>query len=234
MIKLIKNEFIKNGKYKLLFSLFFFFIIILIIKEYSDNFKSTMYSLIPFIGVLGCVYFSGIISNEIENGTFRFYLTKPVSRNNIYISKYFSIIIFLLIICLFIFLIYMFYCEFSVDDFILYFKYLCPLLLISSLIMFLSVIFKNTSVVVGISVFLLVFSTLLSQVLFGIGFTYIEYTFLPYMDFSIFNDVESLSLMNSELGINLSISSGLYINIIYSVLLFLLGLFIFAKKDIKN
>ena len=40
--------------------------------------------------------------------------------------------------------------------------------------------------------------------------------------------------MNKELGINLSINRGVIINMIYTFVIYLIGNYIFIKKDIKS
>ena len=77
MINLIKNEFIKLG-FKKQFISFIVLTIIIIINYFINNEKlsvDNMFTLIPFIGIIISILFSGIISEEIDSGTFRFYLT---------------------------------------------------------------------------------------------------------------------------------------------------------------
>ena len=88
MIRLVKNEYTKIGHFKLNLPFIIFTIVILIMKEVESLSFGKIYSLISFIGLCNCALFGGIISNEIENGTFRIYLTKPVKREKIYLSKY--------------------------------------------------------------------------------------------------------------------------------------------------
>ena len=75
---------------------------------------------------------------------------------------------------------------------------------------------------------------MIAQILFGIKVTFIEYTFLPYLDFSIFNDQVYLEEMNSELGVNLSLNRGLIIDFIFTLIFLVIGIYKFSKKDIKN
>ena len=96
MIKLIKNEFKKVGGFKIGVSFAIFLIISILIYEFTNDMRNTIYKLIPFVGIMTSILFSGIISNEIENGTFRFYLTKPISRTKIYQSKILTIIIYVI------------------------------------------------------------------------------------------------------------------------------------------
>ncbi len=236
MIRLINNELIKVGKWKILLSNLLFLTIILIIVKTSDsNIIETSYRLIPFIGILMCIIFGGTISQEIENGTLRYYLTKPIKRWKIYLSKLITMHIFLIIILSFIIIIYLIILKKIDKEFIILFiKESSSLFVLSSLILFISTIFRNTSISVGISIFIIAFSSIIAQILFGLELNIFQYTFLPYMDFNIISDKASLDIMNKELGINLSINRGVIINMIYTFVIYLIGNYIFIKKDIKS
>lgn len=235
MIKLINNEFKKVGILKLSIPFVIFLIVIIIIYEFNDNMKNTIFSLIPFIGIMISIIFSGIVSNEIDNGTIRFYLTKPVSRINILKSKFLTIVIYQIILLSFILFIYSVLCK-DIDRIyiIKYVKYCSPLLLISSVIILFSILFKNTSITVGLSIFIIVFAGLITQLMLDINVTQIEFTFLPYMDFTLFDDSETLKLLNQTYKINLSVKKGIIINLISTIIFYKIGEFIFNKKDIKN
>ena len=235
MIKLINNEFKKIGPLKLSIPFVIFLLVIILIYEFNDNMKNTIFNLIPFIGIMMSIIFSGIISNEIENGTIRFYLTKPVSRNNIFKSKFLTIIIYQIMLLLFILFVYSVLCKDIDRTYIIkYVKYYSPLLLISSLIILFSVLFRNTSITVGLSIFIIVFGGLITQLLLDIKLTQIEFTFLPYMDFTLFDNNEGLKLLNETYKINLYVKKGIIINLISTIIFYKIGEFIFNKKDIKN
>ncbi len=236
MIRLINNELIKVGKWKILLSNLLFLTIILIIVKTSDsNIIETSYRLIPFIGILMCIIFGGTISQEIENGTLRYYLTKPIKRWKIYLSKLITMHIFLIIVLSFIIIVYLIILKKIDKEFIILFiKESSSLFVLSSLILFISTIFRNTSISVGISIFIIAFSSIIAQILFGLELNIFQYTFLPYMDFNIISDKASLDIMNKELGINLSINRGVIINMIYTFVIYLIGNYIFIKKDIKS
>ncbi len=235
MIKLINNEFKKIGKLKLAIPFIIFLSVIIIIYEFTTDMKNTIYKLIPFIGIIISIFYSGIISNEIENGTIRFYLTKPVSRINVYKSKFLTIIIYQIFLLTFIFFIYYILCKNVDKNYIIkYVKYCSPLLVISGIIIMLSVIFRNTSITVGISIFILVFGILIMQLLLDINCTIVEFTFLPYMDFTLFEDRETINILNKTYEINLSMQKGIVINMLSTLILYKIGEYIFNKKDIKN
>lgn len=235
MIKLVINEFKKIGLLKLTLSFIVFLTIIVIIYEFNDDMKNTIYNLIPFVGIMTSVLFSGIISNEIENGTFRFYLTKPISRKKIYQSKILTIMVYTSCLLGFIFYVYSILCQ-NIDkyDFVKFVKYSSSLLIINSVIILLSTLIRNTSLTVGITISLLTFGLLITQLLLDIKLSIVQYSFLPYLDFNIFSDKETIMQMNKLYNIKLSIKNGIIINSVYTYLFYLIGNNLFIKKDIKN
>ena len=76
MIKLIINEFIKFGKTKILLTQILFIIVTIVLYKLNYT-KEIIYSYIPFVSIIISILFSGIINKEIEDGTLRYYLTKP-------------------------------------------------------------------------------------------------------------------------------------------------------------
>ena len=180
------------------------------------------------------------MSNEFQNGTFKIYLTKPIKRSEILLSKilmmYLIVSIFIALIilsyltCFIIFKIH-FNSYYLISKFLLY---SIPLFFIATFILFLSLITRSTAVSVGISLFTLLLSGLISEILFGINIKLIEYTFLPYLDFSIFENLVDINSLNYSLGLHLSINNGVIIIIFYSIILILCSFIIFNKKDISN
>ena len=236
MIKLINNELNKVKKSRLLFSQILFVVALYIMKRMSSNsIIDLSYNLIPFVGIMICILFGGIVSNEVENGSFRYYLTKPYKRWKVYLSKLLCILIYVFITLIIIITSTVLLSNYYDNDYVIkFFKYSIPVIFMSSLIMYLSTRFKSQSLCVGLSIFILAFSLIISQILFGIKINIIEYTFLPYLDFSIFNDRVSLSNMNNELGIHLCLRNGIIIDTIYFIVFFFIGCYKFNKKDIKN
>ena len=101
-------------------------------------------------------------------------------------------------------------------------------------IIFVSTIIRNTAIVVSICIFLLVFSLVIAQILFGLNIKIIEYSILPYLDFSIFNDKNSLDDINMSFDVSLSLKKGIIVDTFNMIFVYLLGSFIFNNKDIKN
>lgn len=235
MIRLVKNEYTKIGHFKLHLPFIIFTIVILIMKEAESLSFGKIYSLISFIGLCNCALFGGIISNEIENGTFRMYLTKPVKREKIYLSKYVMMCFYTFVLSLFIYFMFVLIIRnFESKILFKYLMYTIPLYLLNSIIIFVSTIIRNTAIVVSICIFLLVFSLVIVQILFGLNIKIIEYSILPYLDFSIFNDKNSLDDINMSFDVSLSLKKGIIVDTFNMIFVYLLGFFIFDNKDIKN
>mgnify|MGYP003306189643 CR=1 FL=1 len=94
MIRLIINEIVKCGRVKILTSYFVFTFVTFFIYILNENIIEYSYlnSYVMFIGIYASMLFGGIISNEVEKGTIRFYLSKPVKRWKIYLAKLLTII----------------------------------------------------------------------------------------------------------------------------------------------
>lgn len=232
MIYLIKNEYIKIGLKKQLISFILLTTIILLIyfinnKQFNiDN----LLTIIPFIGIIITILFSGIIQEEIESGTFRFYLTKSVCRNKIFISKLLTIIIYTISMLIYCLLIYIFINKNikNVNNFLIS---SISLLFISTLIIMLSTIIKNKSITSSISILILTFSITITELLLSKNIDIVKYTFLPYIDLSYYyNDM--IDIINIQYNINLSIKYGIIILLFYSILFILIGIKCFNKKNI--
>jgi len=236
MIKLINNEFVKIKKTKIFIIYFMFIIVLLILKKYSNkNILELSYNLIQFIGVCCSILFSGCICGEIENGNMRYYLTKPYNRKKIYVSKLLSIIIYIFLnILIIIFTTLLINKSIDFEYIEKYFINCIPIFFVGSFTLFLSTKYKNSVLVASISIITLSFSLILSQLLFGFDFKIIEYTILPYLDFTIFNNDEILLGLNNDFGISLNINRAVIINILSTFLVFIIGLIKFNKKDIKS
>lgn len=235
MIKLINNEFVKVKKSKLILTEILYIISIIVINKYSDkSIFDLVFNLIPFIGIIVCILYGGIISKERENGNLRFYLTKPVKRWKVYLSKFISIMLYIIVSNIIIVCTVILINGYDKLFIIKYIKHSIPVFFIGSYILYLSTVFKSQTFSSSFGIITLSFSLLISQLLFGIRITFVEYTFLPYLDFSLFNDELVLNEINNDLGVNLSMNRGVIIDIIYMIIFYLIGNYKFIKKDIKS
>lgn len=231
MINLIVNEFKKSSLIKLIIIILIFVISIMLLYKFNYINYYSLYKVIPFISISSIVLNNNIISNEINNGTFRYYLTKPIKRYKIYLSKFIYMNIISMIILMFVILTFK---SMKISIVItLLIKNIIPLILCNSLILLLSVINKNNTITIIISMLIVIFGFTISVFLFNNNIYFIEYTILPYMDFSVFNDYELLIAFNNETGCNLNMNRALIIDFIYIVIFYILGCVLFIKKDIK-
>ena len=77
------------------------------------------------------------------------------------------------------------------------------------------------------------FGVSIFQLLLSYDIDFILYTFIPYLDFSIFNDLSYLDI-NEVFNVFISIRNGIIIDVVYFLILYFIGNFIFIKKDISN
>jgi ABC-type transport system involved in multi-copper enzyme maturation permease subunit len=193
-----------------------------------------MYYIIPLISIIISILFSNIFSGEISDGTFRMYLTKGVSREKIYLSKLlFSILVNFILTTYILFLYFILVKGITLKMIFRYYVYTMPLYFVDTLVIMLSIILKSAPINIGICVFLIIFSSTISEFLISNNVAFIEYTYLPYQDFTIFIDKESIKLVNLDLNTNLNIYYGIFINVLFIVIHIVLGYYIFNKKDIK-
>ena len=234
MIKLIKNEFLKLGILKIILLNLIFLVTITVYYCVNKRVitEEFLLSLIPFIGVGVSILFCGIMSNEYKSGTFRIYLTKPVKRTKVYISKLLTIFLTAFFILIQNFTIYaLLTYDISVNFTIKYFSYSHSLILISIIIIMLSTIIKSSPFTSGIVIMLLTFGFSVFELLLLVDFNFLEFTFLPYIDLNVLN---KLNYVNTILGVNLSLKKSIIINFIYSIFFLIIGIYIFNKKDINN
>lgn len=110
-----------------------------------------------------------------------------------------------------------------------YFINSIPIYFISLLSIFISLITKKSFVTVMIISLLSVIGPGISNIFISISFKLITYTFISYLDFSIFNNQSNILLNNMYYGINLSVINGIII-LLYSSIIIIYLMFIINKK----
>lgn len=235
MMNLIINEFKKVRIIKIIITYILVITSLILINKYSNKSIFDMsFNIIPFIGIFVSLLFSGSVCFEIENGTMKYYLTKPYKRYKVYLSKLITILLYIFMSYLIIIITTSLIGDsFNYKYSLKYLVHMIPIIFLSSYVLFLSTSFKSHVFVSSMSILTLCFSLTISQVLFGLGFNIIEYTFLPYLDYSIFNDKLLILNMNNELNTNINLKMGIVLDILYFFLLLFLGMLKFQKKDIK-
>lgn len=213
-------------------------------------------TLLIFSSIIMIIMSSSILGNEINRKSIKELLTKPYKRSKILISKYLTVYIITFLLTLTIFISYTVFTYlltkiniFGLKDYIIFnkslknipfiFKYLfkyiinsIPIYFLSTFTIFLTTIIKNQKIIIPINSILFIMSPVILNFFLNIKFKYIIYTFIPYLDFSIFKDIYSVYLLNIEYNMNFNIIFGIIILLIYSLFFILISIKIFDKKDL--
>lgn len=220
------------------------------ILEYKNSF-------LYFIGVIIIFLSFNSLSYDYNKGTLKYIALSKQGRIKLLLSKILSqIIVGFILISLFSF----FYLIFGIIRFSVnlldYYKYIyifnsfikLPYLLyyfISSIIFIvpysfiivfvymLVIIFKGNTISLVVSNLMYLFSLVISQFLLIAGIDIVKYTFMPYLDFTYFNDLINLSVNNMIFNTNINLESSLIYLTIYSILFLLISLNIFNRRDIQ-
>ncbi len=231
-----KNKLKDNQKIKLIFE------------------KSLVLSL--FVALIISIIGGSIMSYEYSKGSIKVLLSKPVRRWKVLFSKFITlnlinvILLFMIVISTTLFISII--CKiniFNLKEIVIinnsiktvsYYLYFLkqffinslPIFFIGNFALMLSTLTLNTSFAVGISVFVSIIAGTISQVLLLFKLKFIAFTFLPYLDFTIFNNYVDIINFNIMYGVNLNLINGIIILIVYSILFYFIS-FLFINKDIK-
>lgn len=217
-----------------------------------------IYKVQVFLSIISIIIGSIIILNEYKNGTIKMFLNKGLSRFKIFMSFLICCLILLVILNLFLFFVYtlslimvsnsfelfkfkiptifnneIVYVNYYLKSFSKYLLNMSPIIFIGLFSLCLSVISLNRLVVISVSFFLDVFGIVIFQWLLEYKIRFLMYTFLPYLDYTIFNDKLNINLFNMKYNTNLSLCNGNVILIITLVIMYTLSLILFIKKDIN-
>ena len=227
-------------------------------KDYFNKSKQTVkfsYTLLMFLLIVIVIMASQIVTNEFQDKTIKLLFTMPYKRWKILFSKFISMVLvtlfFSLVLSILMIIFTMIFigaeglfindlviingkvCEvsFFVNYFKTYLIFLIPVLFVMLISFSLSTIYLNTALAVSISLALAVGGmTVFSFMVPFISF--LEYSFLPYLDFTIFNNKINILLFNIENNINLSVKKGVVILCFYATLFYLFAVRCF-KKDVR-
>ena len=212
-------------------------------------------TLLIFSSIIIIVISSSILGNEINKKSIKELLTKPYNRSEILISKFITMYIIVFLLTMFIFITYILSAYiltkinvFILKDYIIYNGYIknisfilkyfikfiinsIPIYFLSTFTIFLTTFIKNQKIIIPINSLLFIMSPVIFNFFLNVKFKYIIYTFIPYLDFSIFKDAYSILMLNMKYNMNFNILLGIITLIIYSIVFLLLSLFIFNEKD---
>ena len=212
-------------------------------------------TLLIFTSIIIIIISSSILGNEINKKSIKELLTKPYKRSKILTSKFLTIYIIIFLITLYIFITYILFSYimtktniFTLKDYIIYkndiksipfiIKYLftfminsIPMYFLSTFTVFLTTFIKNQKIIIPLNSVLFIMSPVIFNFFLNMKFKYIIYTFIPYLDFSIFKDIYSIYLLNVEYNLNFNMFIGTTVLLIYSLLFILISIKMFNKKD---
>lgn len=220
---------------------------------------SLLFSYYPtFLFVVGLIiiYFAyHIFSYDYQSKTIRYLFMSNKGRNKILFSKIFAVFllsVFFSMILFFTFLItiglitheniFLEGINIFVGDslkliplvlyyFVKSFIYIFLMSFIGIVTICLTIVFKGSTFALIMSNVIYFCSLLFSQLLFNYGYKFIEYTFLPYMDFTYFESPTSVAFNNLIFNIDLSLKNGIILMSLYSLVFIIISLF-FIKKDV--
>ena len=212
-------------------------------------------TLLIFSSIIIIVISSSILGNEINKKSIKELLTKPYKRSEILISKFITMYIIVFLLTMFIFITYILFVYiltkinvFILKDYIIYNGYIknisfilkyfikfiinsIPIYFLSTFTIFLTTFIKNQKIIIPINSLLFIMSPVIFNFFLNVKFKYIIYTFIPYLDFSIFKDAYSVLMLNMEYNMNFNMTLGIIVLTIYSIMFLLSSLFIFNEKD---
>lgn len=210
-----------------------------------------------FISLVVVILAGGIVSTEFNKGTIRLLLIRPNKRFKILLAKFLAITIVALILGVLSYIISFLingilfgFSDYFIPDLVatssgvveksFIFRSFCnvfilliPIIFIGVFAIFLSVLTNSTALSVGISIFLLIGYQLIILLLSSFGVPFMDYTFLPYLDYSQFLDNSYLDNM-SMYGIYYSFAKANLVVVMWTVMFYVFSNIIFVKKDIKN
>lgn len=232
--------------------------------EYSNNAKTTLNTIITnnitVISIIIVVISGGIVANEFQKGTIRLLVIRPSKRWKILLSKFLATISLTIIFAVITYIMSFITCGISFGFKELFtnnlsvigtqvvktsyiastisalFIQLIPVIFIALGAFFLSTITNSTALSVGLSIFVLMGSSLAMMVLLMLKFPFIDLTFLPYLDFNQFIPINKITLLNNYTmyQIYYTLPKALLVLGIWSIILYTISNIIFIKKDIKN
>lgn len=200
---------------------------------------------------------AGIVSNEHSKGTEKLLLTSPIKRWKIVLSKFLYLILHTYIIwfiALFLISLYSGF-KYGFSDLfnskllyesghvveVNYFFYIIknmficgiPIISFVSIMFAISTITLKTTLSIGICTILTCVSPILWYIIYTYKFWFIAYTPFPYLDYNLIFDKFEYYLLSTKY-INITDNTGIIISIITIVIMYLLSLIMYLKRDIKN
>jgi ABC-2 type transport system permease protein len=217
-------------------------------KEMSGwQFVDESTNFITFIGLITIITAAGIVASEFNWGTIKLLLIRPISRGKILVSKYVTVILFglALLATLFVFSTILGFILFgsSASDVHLAFldgkvieqsmglylvkSYLLAsvsILMLASFAFMISSVFRNSSLAIGISLFLFFSGASLTQLL-AMKYDWAKYILFANTDLTMYTE-------GSPIIDGMTLSFSIVVLAVYFVLFNVLSFVIFNKRDV--
>ena len=232
--------------------------------EYSNNAKTTLNEIIDnnitVISIIIVVIAGGIVANEFQKGTIRLLVIRPSKRWKLLLSKFLAVISLTIIFGLITYIMSFITCSISfgfrelltndlsvigtqvvktsyiASSISSLFIQLIPIIFIALGAFFLSTITNSTALSVGLSIFVLMGSSLAMMILLMLKFPFLDLTFLPYLSFNQFVPINKITLLDNYMmyQIYYTLPKALLVLGIWGIILYTISNVVFTKKDIKN
>jgi len=218
-------------------------------QKYSMwDFVSDGSGLIQLAGLFTIIIAAGIVAQEFNWGTVKLLLIRPISRGRLLLSKYITTILFALImlVTLFVFSLITGYLLFGTPETVVpYLKYVngkvaeqsmishlvvfygiksITMLMLSAMAFMISAVFRNSSLAIGISIFLMFTGSELTMLLAS-KFHWAKYILFANTDLSqYFDGVPMVEGMTFNFSLTMLVS--------YFILFQVLAFAVFKKRDV--
>lgn len=220
-------------------------------EEYSVwGFVEDVTPLIDLVGMFTIIVAAGIVASEFNWGTIKLLLIRPISRTKILASKYITVLIFggLLLLLLYLLSVIVGFVLFGSPEtsvpnllfvnnevieqpmglylFILFGLTSISMVMLATTAFMISAAFRNSSLAIGLSLFLLLMGTTLTQL------AATKFDWAKYILFANTNLMQYFNGMPMVEGMTLTFS--LIMLLIYFVIFQFIAFYIFNKRDVAE
>lgn len=205
---------------------------------------------IPLLGLFVITVAAGIVANEFSWGTVKLLVIRPISRFKILLAKYFTVLLFALALLFILFAsagitglalfgagdgsqVHLAYADGTVEEKSLllhlagsYLLNSISLLMMATMAFMISAVFRNSSLAVGISIFLLVMGGTVTNLL-ATKFDWVKYILFANTDLTQYFD-------GSPLVSDMTLGFSIVVLAVYFIVFHVLAFGAFTKRDIAS
>ena len=225
-------------------------------REKEKSIIESSVTFLAFMVIVIAVISSGILADEINSKSLKEILLRPYYRTEIISSKFIVMLLTCVVISLLVSISsivsssiilginwfsvkHLYVVNNRIVEIVYLFEYLklmfinsAPMIFVSGFGIFLSTILNSSKIISAISIFLSFTGTIIFQLFLKIKLNFIQYTFMPYLDMSLYTNPLNIFDINFTYGVSLGLLSGLLILIANYVVFYMLSVIIFNKKNI--